>query len=66
MTAVQHMIEDLKQMSQIPSSLFDKYLIMESEQMMNAFFAGWNQCDATSEFKEENAKEYLQEIQQTK
>lgn len=62
MTAVQQMIEDLKQLTQIPPSIFDKYLILESDQMINAFYAGWIQCDATKDMADEVAKDYIQTI----
>jgi hypothetical protein len=58
MTAVQQMIDDLKQMCQIPSSLFDKYLEMEEKQLKDAYFSGWIRANATN-FEERHAEQYV-------
>ena len=62
MTAVQQMIDDLKQMCQIPSSLFDKYLEMEEAQLKDAYFSGWIRANALN-FQEKHAEQYVKEKQ---
>lgn len=63
MTTVQQMIDDLRQMCQIESSVFDKYLKMEHEQLKNAYFSGWIRANAQN-YEDRFAEEYLQNIKE--
>lgn len=63
MTTVEQMIDDLKQMCQIESCVFDKYLHMEKEQLKNAFFSGWIRANALN-YQEKYADQYLENMKE--
>jgi HEPN domain-containing protein len=63
MTTVQLMIDDLRQMCQIESSVFDKYLKMEHEQIKNAYFSGWFRANAMN-YEEKYAEQFLNNLKE--